>query len=161
MQEESWRRDHGGAIMREVSWDRDLGGGMEEGSWRRNQARGFIERESGGLWRSLEASGALWRSLGAQIEIESGGLWRSLEVSGGLWRSLEASGALWRPLGAQRHSGGKVCQNHCAFLHKVARATISPAREHRDHHQVARWRTKTGGHRQRRSASSRSPAPKE
>ena len=37
MDEESWRRDHGGDIIDEESWRRNHGGGIiEEESWRRH-----------------------------------------------------------------------------------------------------------------------------
>ena len=47
MEEESWRRNHGGGIMVEESWRRrNHGGGiMEEESWRRNHG-GIMEEES-------------------------------------------------------------------------------------------------------------------
>ena len=41
MEEESWRRNHGGDIIDEESWRRNHGGGiMEEESWRRNHGGG-------------------------------------------------------------------------------------------------------------------------
>ena len=70
MEEESWRRNHGGDIVDEESWRRNHGGDIiDEESWRRH-----LEEASGGgiigspgtslgtLWGFLEAGVALGRS---------------------------------------------------------------------------------------------------
>ena len=57
-------------------------------------------------------------------------------------------GAIWGldgPWEAKMQSGGKMCQNHCVFLSKVARPTISSARERPDPHQVRSLCIKVGG----------------
>ena len=65
MEEESWRRNHGGGIM-------------EEESWRRNQEEGIMEELSGrllgGIW------GASWRASGRHPEASE----RALSAWGGL-----------------------------------------------------------------------------
>ena len=55
---------------------------------------------------------------------------------------LEASGGIWGASGGQRRLGGKMCQNMCVFLSKVARATISRRREQPDPHEVRSLHTK-------------------
>ena len=115
MEEESWR-NHEGGIMEKESWRRNHGGGtLEEESWR---------RDLGGIW---EASGRL---LGAQ-----GGTQRHPRRHPG--------GTQGSP-GGQRRLGGKVCQNICVFLIKVARPTFSPARERPDPHEVRSSAAKVG-----------------
>ena len=56
MEQESWRRNHGGRIMEEESWSRNHGGGIileairEEESWRRHHGRNpDREGHQGGL----------------------------------------------------------------------------------------------------------------
>ena len=71
MEEEPWKRHHGGGIMEEESWKRNHGRGiMEEESWRRNHGGGIREEESGqgqgqgpgpGIW------GAFGRHFGRPI----------------------------------------------------------------------------------------------
>ena len=61
MEEEAWKRHHGGGILEEESWRRNLGRGiLEEESWRRYlEASG---RHLGGIW---EASGrVIWEASG-------------------------------------------------------------------------------------------------
>ena len=77
MEEESWRRNHGGGIMEEESWRRNHGGGiMEEESWRRNQGGGIREEESwgrnhgGGIME--ETSERLLKGICKHLE----GIWR-------------------------------------------------------------------------------------
>ena len=78
MEEESWRRNHGGDIIDKESWRRNHGGDIiDEESWRRNHG--------GGIWRRLS-----W---------ELSGHWRlSWELSG---HSLGLSGS-WGGLGVAR-----------------------------------------------------------
>ena len=80
---------------------------------------------------SVETSGKRWRHLG--------GIWEaSGRHLGGIW---EASG----PKEARKRIWRKLCQNICVFLSKVARATVSRARERPDPHQVRSLCTKVGG----------------
>ena len=66
------------------------------------------------------------------------GIWEaSGRHLGGIW---EASG----PKEAQKRISRKMCQNHCVFLSKVARATVSRARERPDPHQVRSLCIKVG-----------------
>ena len=46
MEEESWRRKHGGVIMEEKTFRKPGGGNMEEELWRRNRVGGIMEEES-------------------------------------------------------------------------------------------------------------------
>ena len=83
MEEESWRRNNGGGIMKEESWRRNHGGGS---------IRSFL----GDIW---EASG---RHLGVSRR-------RHLEASGAIWEaSGRHLGGTWEASGAPRASGGIV-----------------------------------------------------
>ena len=99
MGEASWRRHHGGVIIKIIIisiWEafrKHLGG------------TGGIWEASGGIWRHLEASGRHLEASGRHL----GGIW---EVSGGIWKHLEASGGIWRHL-------DKICPSHAVFLSKM------------------------------------------
>ena len=78
MEEESWRRNHGGGIIEEESWRSNHGGGIMEEEPCRRHLRSIweaSERRLGGIW---EASGRLL-----------GGIW---EAPGRLGGPLEANG---------------------------------------------------------------------
>ena len=93
MDEESWRRNHGGGIMEKGSWKRNHGGGgiIEEESWRRNHV-GVIGEEAS----SQSHLGSIW------------------EASG------RSSGRPGRRQEAQRRLGGKSCQNMCFTIKSEA-----------------------------------------
>ena len=108
MEEESWRRNHGGGVMEEESWMTSHGRGIIEDSWKRNHGGGIMEKES---WKRNHGDGGIikeksWRRnhvgfiRGGTIEEESseshlGAIWkasgRHLETSGITW---EASGGI-------------------------------------------------------------------
>ena len=134
MEEESWRRNHGGGIMEETSLMRNHGGGiMEEESWRRNHGGGIMEETS--LMRN-HGEGIMeeesWRRNHGEdiIDEESqrrnhgGGIWRRLswELSG---HSLGLSGS-WGGLGVAR--GGLEAESvifHCVLWGLSSRRAIS------------------------------------
>ena len=107
MDEESWRRHHGGGI-----WRRHHGGGIIEG--------GIMEgsgRRLGGIWEAYWASG---------------------KHLGGIW---EAPGS-WGGHGRREAGWVEKVLKDIAFLHKVARVSVSRRRDERRCHQAPRLRTK-------------------
>ena len=79
--------------------------------------------------------GSIWEAPGRHLR----GLWMASE------RHLGGSRI---PGGSQRLQmapGRKLCQNHCVFLSKVARPTISPARDESRCHHLRSLRTKMSG----------------
>ena len=90
MEEESWRRNHGGGVMEEELWMRSHGRGIIEDSWKRNHGGGIMEKES---WKRNHGDGGIikeksWRRnhvvfiRGGAIEEESseshlGAIWET------------------------------------------------------------------------------------
>ena len=145
IEEESLRRNHGGGIMEEESCRRDHGGGiMEEESWRRiMEEESWMRNHRGRIW---EASRAIWtprRHPGGTQEAPR--------------RHPEA------PRGTQRHPGGtqevrglwdsKTTILREREMKKVARPTVSRARERPDPHDLRSLSAKVDGQ------HSRKPSP--
>ncbi len=138
MEEESWRRNHGGGIMEEESWRRKHGRGiMEDESWRRNHGGGIMEEES---WKRNHGLGGTQEAPRRHPEAPR--------------RHPEAPR---RHLGGtQKHPGGTQeargileakCVKTCVFFSaKVARATISCERGEGDPHRLRCLCTKVGRH---------------
>ena len=70
-----------------------------------------------------------WRRNHRGEIMEEASLRRNLEVSGGIWHS----GGLWE---LRCLLEGKISENHCVFLMKVARPTISLQSGEGDHHRL-------------------------
>ena len=91
LEEESWGRYHGrgimdrshGVITEEDSWRGNRGGGIIRDSWRRNQGRGVIEEHSGGSIK--EGSGR--RNRGGNLREASEMSRAHLEASGTSWKA--------------------------------------------------------------------------
>jgi hypothetical protein len=95
MEEESWRRNHGGDIIDEESWRRNHGEDIiDEESWKRNHGGGIMEETSlmrnrgGGIWRRRHRLS--WELSGHSLGLSGSSL-------GTLWGSLEAGVALGWP----------------------------------------------------------------
>ena len=88
------------------------------------------------IWKYLRG---IWRHLG--------GIWDSLEA---LWETLLGSPGLpGGSLGLQGHGrrlGGKMMQNHRAFLSEVARPGVLAESGEGDPHDLRSLRTKVEGH---------------
>ena len=157
MEEESWRRNHGGGIM-------------EEGPWRHSEALRVKQRHPGDIQEASRRHPEAPRRHpeGPKRHPEAprrhpGGTQGAPGASQGTPKGEDRDFLPFRRrvakvpctiTAAQRRFRGaeKVDQNHRVFLSKVARPTISRERGEGDPHDLRSGRTKVEGHFSNKSA---------
>ena len=95
-------------------------------------ASGGIWEHLGDMWRHLRTPGSIWEASGWHL----GGIWEAWEASGS--KIVCIRGHLGAP-------GRQMCSNTCVLSAKVARGTISRARDERRCHRLPRLRSTFGG----------------